>query len=152
MTATWLLFGLLLRDIRKAGLVASLSVLLFFTFGRVREPANQIAASLSKLWVTVTVQDLDTVWIVIPEVVFLGVFAAMIAAWLKDPRKATGFLNVFAILLAAMPVFQILSVKAPGAVPRPPHRPCHSPSVRSRPVKAAPTSTTSSLTDTHAAT
>ncbi|MGP0068545.1 MAG: hypothetical protein ACLQGP_33715 [Isosphaeraceae bacterium] len=123
VTATWLLFGLLLRDIRKSGLVTSLAVLLFFTFGRVREPANQIAVLLSKLWVTVTVLDLDTVSIVIPEVVFLGAFASMIAVWLKDSRKATGFLNVFAILLAAMPVFQILWVKAPAAAPPQPRQP-----------------------------
>ena len=43
VSGTWLLFALLMRDIRKAGLVASLAVLPFFTFGHMREPANLIA-------------------------------------------------------------------------------------------------------------
>ncbi len=123
VAGTWLVFGLVLRDLRRAGLVASLAVMLFFSFGSVRGPANQIAAYLSGLWVTYTILDLDTVWIVIPEAIFLGAFAALVAKWVKEPRKATGFLNVFAIVLVAMPVFQILTVKAPAAVPRPPRQP-----------------------------
>jgi hypothetical protein len=122
VAVTWLLFGLLMRDIRKAGLVASLAVLLFFTFERVREPANRIAAFLSQIWVTYAILDLDTIWIAIPEVILLGLFAGLVALFLKDSWKATAFLNVFAIVLAAMPVFQILSVKAPAAVPQPRHQ------------------------------
>ena len=70
-----------------------------------------------QLWVPKMVLDLDDLWIIIPLVVLLLVFAFLVAARLKDLRKFTGFLNVFAILLAAMPVFQILSVKAPAALP-----------------------------------
>jgi hypothetical protein len=123
VSGTWLLFALLLRDVRKAGLVASLAVLLFFTFGRLKEPVNAIASVLSSLWIHYAVLNIDALWIIIPEVILLVAFAVLVAARLKDSRKATGFLNVFAIVLAAMPVFQVLSVKAPGAVPRPKHRP-----------------------------
>ncbi len=123
VAGTWLLLGLLLRNVRKAGLIASLAVLFFFTFAHMKEPANQIAVWLSRFWVPYTVLDIDVLWIIISEVVLLGVFAVLVAARRKDPRKATGFLNVFAIVLAAMPVFQILSVKTPTAVARPKYHP-----------------------------
>ena len=89
VAGTWLIFAPLLRIARKAGLVASLVVLLFFTFSQVQEPANRIAAYLTWIWVPTTVEGLDTVWIVITEVLLLGAFAAVVGIRSKDPGRLT---------------------------------------------------------------
>src|SRR4051794_2416835 len=44
--AVWLLFALLLRDGRKAGLIASLAVVLFFTVDRALEPVQRLVRHL----------------------------------------------------------------------------------------------------------
>ncbi len=123
VSGSWLLFGLLMRDIRKAGLVASLGVAFFFTVSQAMAPANVIAGIVSDFWVYNHFQDVDRLWIVIPECIVLTIVAVLIARWLKDARTLTGFLDVFAIALVAMPAFQILSMGSVGAVPRPSREP-----------------------------
>ena len=137
VSVIWLLFGLLMRDIRKAGLVASLGVAFFFTVGQAMLPANVIASILGELWIQNGYPDLDRLWVVIPECIVLVIVAVLLARWVKDSRTLTGFLDVFAIVLVAMPAFQILSMESVGTVPRPSRRPVPF-ALGSRPLEGKP--------------
>ena len=116
-----MVFTLLTRDVRKAGLVSSLAVILFFTFDLVMAGANWILAILNNLWARwhVTVPSLV---VVIPETVILVVTAYLIKTKLKHARQATVFLNVFSLVLLVLPLAQVVNVKTPS-VGRPPHEP-----------------------------
>src|SRR5262249_39444806 len=72
---TWLLFALLLRDGRRAGLVTALAVLLFFTFDLVLGPMEQLRARLGQLWVRGWGSTTDPLWVIVPELILLGGFA-----------------------------------------------------------------------------
>ncbi len=123
VSAIWLLFGLLMRDFRKAGLVASLGVAFFFTVSQAMGPANALAGILSEFWVNNAFPDIDRLWVVIPEWIVLAIVAVVLARWRNDARTLTGFLDVFAIALVAMPALQVLSMGSVGAVPKPTRQP-----------------------------
>jgi hypothetical protein len=91
---TLLLFALLLRDARKAALVTSLAVGFFFTVDRVEELVRIVLVELSGFWIQASVPTVDPLWVVVPELALLGVFAFRIVRRLKDLRKTTGFLNL----------------------------------------------------------
>jgi hypothetical protein len=119
---TWLLFALFLRDGRKAGLVTSVAVVLFFTVDQLMPPFNHLVAEVSRLWLPTRGRPMDRLWVVVPEVVLLLGFAFLVVRRLQDLRKTTAFFNLFTIVLIAMPAYQILSAKAP-IVARPPRQP-----------------------------
>jgi hypothetical protein len=116
-------FGMLLRDARKGALVTVLAVVFFFTLNLLMEPARGVLDyMMNTFWVRRRTTRLDPLWVIIPEVVLLLGFAFVVVRRLKNLRTMTSFLNLFAIVLVAMPVFQIVTAKAPTAA-RPPRKP-----------------------------
>ncbi len=115
--AMWLVLGLLLKDARKAAIAASAAILLFFTFEFVLGWAEQLITSMSGYWVrgrTVVHPAL----VLAPEVLLLVGLAYFLAKNKRDFRVATTFFNLFSVVLLIMPVYQILSIKAPTATRR----------------------------------
>jgi hypothetical protein len=86
------------------------------------EPARGVVDYAYSFWVRRLATKLDALWVIIPEVVLLLGFAFGVVRRLKDLRTVTVFLNLFAVVLVAMPVFQIVTAKAPTAA-RPPYQP-----------------------------
>jgi len=120
--AAWLLLALLLRDARKAGLVVSLGVVLFFTLGWVVAISEPAIDYLDTFWVGNLHGALDPRWVVLVEALLLGWFAFRVLPRFQDLSGLTAFLNLFAILVIAIPIVQAATIKAP-AVGRPPRRP-----------------------------
>ena len=120
--AAWLLLARLLKDGRKAGLVVSLGVVLFFTLDGVVAGARPMVRYLDTFWVRNVHKKVDPLWVVIPEAMLLGWFAWQVVPRFRDLKRATAFLNWFAIILIAFPVVQAITIKAP-AVGRPPRQP-----------------------------
>jgi hypothetical protein len=114
----WLLVSAALKDARKAALVASATVVLFFSFDVTVRSIEQLIAIMSRYWVKQSVVLRGGV-VLVPELLLLGVLVYLLARRTRDVRKATAFLNVFSIVLVVMPVFQIISIKSPTAA-RPP--------------------------------
>jgi hypothetical protein len=70
--AAWFLLALLLRDARKAGLVVSLGVVLFFTLGWVVAISEPAIDYLDTFWVGNLHGALDPRWVVLVEALLLG--------------------------------------------------------------------------------
>jgi hypothetical protein len=114
--ATALAWGLgyaLLRDPRKAGLIAVILTVLFFGFKRAEEGAVQLVYYLSTFWVPYHGPVRPAVY------VFAGMAALGLAAgWfvvrrLKDAGPITAILNVFSIALTALVATGILWARPP---------------------------------------
>ena len=110
--------ALVMRDARKAGLVTSVAVALFFTIDIVKARLDSALTELSRHWVLHTF-NLDLLWIVVPEILLLAIVARALKLRFAAPAKSTSFLNVFSVLLVGIPIIQVISIKAP-AVGRPP--------------------------------
>ena len=115
--AVWLVLGALLKDARKAALGASAAVLLFFTFEFVLGWVEQLFTSISTYWVRGRTVIQPAV-VLAPEVLLLVGLVYFLAKNKRDFRVATTFFNLFSIVLLIMPVYQILSIKAPTATRR----------------------------------
>jgi hypothetical protein len=113
--------ALVMRDARKAGLVTSMAVALFFTFDMVKSGLDSALSALSYYWV-LQVVDVKLIWIVVPEILLLAIAACALKSTLSAAVKSTSFLNVFSVLLVAIPIINVVSIKAPG-IGRPPHVP-----------------------------
>ncbi|APW59741.1 hypothetical protein [Paludisphaera borealis] len=110
-SAVWAVWWLFVRDVQKAGLLASLCVVLFFTVARITEIANHQLSELSAYWVQTSVR----IWppyAIAPEIVLFLVLCALVVRWVKKPGTLTAALNLFAIVLIAMPVSWIALAKA----------------------------------------
>lgn len=103
---------LVMKDVRKAGLLASLAVACFFTTDLAKWTVDSRLTALSRSW-TLHFFDVNLAWIVIPEVVLLAMAGYAIKTKLRATAAATSFLNLFAVVLVAMPTFQVISIKAP---------------------------------------
>ena len=66
--------------------------------------------------------EVDPTVVIIMEILLLVWGAYLLRTRFNDPRRFTAFLNVFAIVLLAMPVAEIISIKTPDTG-RPPHEP-----------------------------
>jgi hypothetical protein len=117
----WLLLSWLVKDVRKAGILASLFVVLFFTIDMTLDTTNAVLSALSWVWVPQT--------ITLPVFVVAAVEAALVAyaayslnTRIGDGRRLTLFLNIFAAVLIAIPVSEVVMVKSPSSG-RPPHVP-----------------------------
>ena len=117
--AIWLFFCLVLRDVRKAGVIASLAVVLFFMLDITQQTANSTLSHLSGYWVARDV-NLDVRVAVIPATVLLASAAYLVKTKLKDAGRVTAILNLFSALLIAMPVAEVISIKTPSVG----HAPC----------------------------
>jgi hypothetical protein len=123
LSGTLALAGLLavvMRDVRKAGLIASVAVPLFFTIDVAKQFVDSFLTELSRAWV-VQVFSLNLGWIVIPEFALLTIVACVVKAKLTATTRLTSFLNVFSMILVAMPILQAVSIKA-GTIGRPPRQ------------------------------
>ena len=116
-----LVLSLILRDVRKAGLVTSLSALLFFTFDIVKPAADPAVTWLRRLWVFRTF-DHSPAWVVIPELVLLALSAYVLKVKLRSTGRVTAFLNVLSVILLAIPLSEVFLIKA-SSVGRPGHEP-----------------------------
>ena len=105
-----LVFSLILRDVRKAGLVTSLAALFFFTLDLVKPAVDPAVTSLIGLWVF-----RDSVhspaWAVIPEIVLLALAAYVLKSKFRSTGRVTAFLNLFSIVLLAIPLSEVVLVK-----------------------------------------
>jgi len=119
--AIWLVSALFLRNARKAGLLASSAVVLFFTFDLVWARASRVYRFLEWYWVR-TDSRMSAPVVMIAEILLLVLFACLLKTKLKDGRQATAFLNVFSVILLGFPVYAILTVKTPS-LGRPPRVP-----------------------------
>ncbi len=62
--------------------------------------------------------NLDLAWIVIPEILLLAIGGTCaLKAKLTATTRFTSFLNVFSVVLVAIPVIQVISIKAPSDRP-----------------------------------
>jgi hypothetical protein len=123
LSGTLALAGLLavvMRDVRKAGLVASVAVPLFFTIDVAKQFIDLFLTNVSGAWVSQT-SNIDLGWVVIPEFVLLTIVACVVKVKLTATTRLTSFLNVFAVILVAMPIFQAVSIKA-QTIGRPPRQ------------------------------
>jgi hypothetical protein len=109
---TWLVLWVLLRDARKAALAASATVLLFFTFDFIVAWFEQSITSMSQYWVRKRT-TLHPGIVLAPEVLLLIGLIYVLSKIKRDFRAATVFLNLFSLVLVAMPVYQIISIKTP---------------------------------------
>jgi hypothetical protein len=129
-TSFWIVVTFVLKDARKAGLVASAAVAAFFGFGPIVSALEAGLTQLNRFWVRTDVRVHPAVVLVSLAFLLLGL-AYVIAVKLRNAETPTVFLNVFSVLLIAIPAFAVISVKA-AAVGRPPRRP--TPMPLSRPV------------------
>jgi hypothetical protein len=113
--------SLILRDVRKAGLVTSLAALLFFTFDLVKSAVNPAVTWLVGLWV-LRHYDHSLFWVVIPELVVLALAVYVLKVKLNSTGRITAFLNLFSIVLLAIPVSEVVLVKT-SSIGRPRHEP-----------------------------
>jgi hypothetical protein len=115
----WVAVQLIVKDLRKAGLITSAIVLLFFTFDRAAAVTQGQFNSLSWVWVRST-DPVSPAWVLIGEALLLVLLAYWIVAKLKTANGPTVFLNLFSILLVVFPLAQVILVKAPtlGRPPR----------------------------------
>jgi hypothetical protein len=114
----WVVLRLVLRDAHRAGLVASLAVVLFYTAPHAAPVVSNVLSYWSKLWVYYRYW-LPTAPVVAAEVAAFGALAYLAVARLKDPRRWTGLLNAFAVAVVAMPATSALSALAHEPPPRP---------------------------------
>jgi len=119
--AIWLVLTLLVRDRRKAGLITSTAIVLFFAYGLTREAVNNTLSKLSVYWVRSDIRVPPAV-VLVPEVVLLAGLASLIALKLKDAGRPTAFLNVFTTILIILPVAQASRVKS-ATLGRPRYQP-----------------------------
>jgi len=115
----WAAVRLLVKDVRKAGLITSSIIVLFFTFDRAVAFAESQIQALKWYWVK-NDDPVSPVWTVLGEALLLLVLAYLIVAKLKTAKGPTVFLNLFSILLVVFPLAQVILVKAPklGRPPR----------------------------------
>jgi hypothetical protein len=95
----FLLFALILRNVKKAGIIISLFVLLFFSYTRV---VNLLSSG------PVNLVGVDTHWIVF--IVWCLVFAGVTASVVRTNRAlddATRILNITALVLVSIPLVNI---------------------------------------------
>jgi hypothetical protein len=96
-------------------------VLLFFTFDLATDRANATVSFLSRLWV-VHEFTRSSGPVALVEIALLAWAAYLVKTKLAGPRRATAFLNVFSLILIALPTYEVIAVKTPTAG-RPPRVP-----------------------------
>jgi hypothetical protein len=114
----WFLASVALKDARKAALVASAAVVLFFSFDFIVRWVEQVISIISQYWVKRLVVLRPGV-VLLPELVLLGFLVYVLIRRVRAVRVVTAFLNVFSVVLLLVPVYQIISIKSPTAA-RPP--------------------------------
>ena len=108
----WLIVAGLLGNAQKAGLFATLGLVLFFTSGRLPQFVDSCLSHLSWYWVY-------TQFKTPPRFVFVTAFAVFVAAglFLTSKLKHTGswtkVLNLFALVLVMFPITEIARTKRP---------------------------------------
>jgi hypothetical protein len=103
-------FRLALRDARKAGLLTTLGVAFFFTAPRIAPSASRMLTQLTGYWVQRVVR-IPPLYAVALEIVVVGVLGFLIVKRLKKTETLTAALNLFALVLVAMPMARIALVK-----------------------------------------
>ena len=116
----WLVMRLVLRGARKAGLITSLAIAAFASFNLVQETCNLTVSRLSKIWVGGEYIVHPIALLLLEALLVVGLYR-LVAATIKDARRATFFLNIFALFLVIFPVSILILVKAPS-IGRPPRR------------------------------
>jgi hypothetical protein len=116
----WLTVWLILRDCRKAGLITSLLVLVFFSYDRAMAFTQALFEGLSPLWIW-SDAPLHPAWVLLWEAPLFLLLAYLIGAKLNAVKGPTAFLNVFSLFLVVFPLAQVILVKAPS-VGRPPRQ------------------------------
>jgi hypothetical protein len=116
----WAALWLFLKDVRKAGLITSVIVILFFTFDRILAVAQTQFNRFSIYWVESN-DPVHPAWVLSVEAILLSVLSYWIIVKLKTAIGLTTFLNLFSIVLLIFPVAQLTLVKAP-TLGRPPRR------------------------------
>ena len=114
----WLLAAVALKHARKAALVASVTIVLFFSFDFIVRWVERLISIVSQYWVKQSVVLRPSV-VLLPELFLLSLLIYLLARRVRDVRVLTAFLNVFSVVLLVMPVYQIISIKSPTAA-RPP--------------------------------
>src|SRR5277367_3910647 len=107
--AVWFVLALATGSIRKGGLIASLALLLFFTTDITAGILSQRLNWLSEFW-TKRVYKVDPIFVIILEALLILWGAYRLKTKLNDTGRVTAFLNVFAIVLIAMPLAKIVSI------------------------------------------
>ncbi len=92
-----LLFGLVLRDWEKAGLLCSLIIILFFSFGHISNALDKV------LTAPLAVTTLGWVWLA------LFLLLSFFALRAKLPTGSTSFLNIVSAALLIFPLITIVS-------------------------------------------
>ena len=105
-----LVFSLILRNVRKAGLVTSLAALFFFTFDSVKPAVDPALSRLRGLWVLNT-WDNSPAWLLIAEIALWVLAAYVVKVKLRSTGRVTAFLNVLSIVLLAIPLSEVVLVK-----------------------------------------
>jgi hypothetical protein len=119
--AVWFMLALATGNVRKGGLIASLALLLFFTSDITAGILSQLLTWLSGYWIR-TVIEVNPIFVIMLEALLIAWGAYLLKTKFNDPGRGTAFLNVFAIVLIAMPVAEIISIKTPSTG-RPPRAP-----------------------------
>lgn len=107
----WGAFRLALRDAARAGLVTSIVVVLFITVCQVTGVVNEVLTYLSWIWVW----HLFDVWpplVMVPECIIFAILGYLALAKLKNPVPLNHYLNIFAVILLALPMTRIAKVVA----------------------------------------
>jgi hypothetical protein len=115
----WFAVNLIVNDGRKAGLITSLFVVVFFTFDQAMALTQSLFNDYSRYWIK-SDAPVDPAWVLLGEALIFLVLASWIAAKLKTVKGLTVFLNGFSLLLVVIPLAQVIAVKAPtvGRSPR----------------------------------
>jgi hypothetical protein len=117
--ALWLVLGIVTRDTRKSAVLASIAIVMFFTIDLALEWGSWLVYRASEFWVRTDI-NLSVGAIAIPELIALAGIAHFLTKKKRNMGVLTAFLNVFALVLVAIPLIQVVTVKAPsvGRAPR----------------------------------
>ena len=119
--AVWFMLVLATGSVRKGGLIASLALLLFFTTDITSGILSHPLTWLSGFWLK-TVIVVEPIFVIGMEALLILWGEYLLKTKFNEPGRVTAFLNIFAIVLIAMPVAQIISIKTPSTG-RPPRDP-----------------------------
>ena len=110
----WLLLRVASRDPWKAGLATSLVAGLFFGFKWIRPVIDPVWTFLKSFWVYSGETRASPMAVLVLLAIVIGVGFLIIFRWAGSPWKLTRYLNVFAVILVAMPTVGIATARLGG--------------------------------------
>jgi hypothetical protein len=110
----WVTLSLLLKDSHRAALIALLGVVFCALAARSTADVEQIVSFFSGFWVQ-HFYKIPMMWVVVPQALIFSAIAFFAWRRLKSPRDWTPPLNIFALVLVALPMSSIVRARWGGS-------------------------------------